>query len=71
MSPSAMPSTATASSLPTPLVEPTEEHEHMSVASVVAADGDSDVPFEKRERTTSAETGIWCAHRELWLNGQE
>eukprot|EP00974_Lingulodinium_polyedra_P113517 10989980-Lingulodinium_polyedra.AAC.1 len=37
-SPSAMPSTAQSSSLPMPPVEPTEEHAHMSVASVAAAD---------------------------------
>eukprot|EP00974_Lingulodinium_polyedra_P080742 7823520-Lingulodinium_polyedra.AAC.1 len=62
MSPSALPSTATSSSLPMPPVYPTAEHEQLSVASVVAADGDSDVPMENRERATSAETAILCAH---------
>eukprot|EP00974_Lingulodinium_polyedra_P032026 3084210-Lingulodinium_polyedra.AAC.1 len=46
-----------------PPVEPTEDHEQMPAASVAAT--------EKRERTASAETGIWRARCELWLHGQE
>eukprot|EP00974_Lingulodinium_polyedra_P024406 2362578-Lingulodinium_polyedra.AAC.1 len=54
-----------------PPVETTEETEHMSTASMAATDGDTDAPLVKRARATSAETTIWCAHCNMWLNGPE
>eukprot|EP00974_Lingulodinium_polyedra_P099952 9682249-Lingulodinium_polyedra.AAC.1 len=54
-----------------PPVETTEEREQVPDAPVVATDGDTYVPFEKRERVVSAETAIWRAHCNMWLNGPE